>query len=694
MSTFIHSNRSKGSNPLNNTLGGLNNLPGSSTMEPISMLSTIGAVGAVTSGVCKLAFDLYEFVKSTQNVNEAVTGLVEEVNALKSILETVKQELDEAVNLPKMLTNSDNKQLLWGNIQVSLKDCKATIDKLEKSVVDVGPESSTFAIQAVRRIKLNLMDNEITNFRTQIRTHINALQMGLQMVNLRAAWLAPNVVTGDLGPKIDKLYKFMELVHGCEADVRTKSLGIEPQHLTRLRISAQKIISDATTVGVNSEAARSDFGEGIDEERRDELLEWIQMPTIHKELDDSGSHSVPGTGDGTSNATEEESDTDLDIEFEEVKGFFTVGIEEFDQKNYPEAQSYLQQGVQLAEKLTLKRRQLVKLADIKLKIATCFYHSPNLKEAEVRLRAIAHERIHEYETKEGAIRRCDASHLLAGVLLRQGRYSDALEFCRQSVTGRWRVLGKDHLDSYESVSLMSQIFEANGQYQHAKVYWKMIPADVASKLVKVKDEFPEIEQKPSAPFDASEAYRTTPPTGDSTTRSYSPSGTQSGVSVIDADTISTNKPNRLALSPTSSSRSSKQETPPSSLERASTAVPNSLPLVATSIPIITGRSPSMLSTLSVPGDVSPRKPSRKGIFRRRRTSGPSATKSTPSEGSISEEVGRQSSSSSAFVRTPPFKEINNSGDSGEAHKSFMDFIHQLKEEDNTKDDDVLWPGLQ
>jgi len=102
MGTFIHSNRNKKPNPLDNILGGLNNLPSPSTMEPISVLSTIGAVGAVTSGVCKLAMDLYEFIKSTQNVNEAVTGLVEEVNALKSILETVKQELDEVVNLPKM----------------------------------------------------------------------------------------------------------------------------------------------------------------------------------------------------------------------------------------------------------------------------------------------------------------------------------------------------------------------------------------------------------------------------------------------------------------------------------------------------------------------------------------------------------------------------------------------------------------
>jgi len=561
--------------------------------------------------------------------------------------------------------------------------------------VDIGPESSAFAKQAVRCIKLNLMDSEITNFRTQIRTHINALQMGLQMVNLRAAWLAPNMVTGDLGPKIDKLYEFMELVHGCEADVRTKSLGIEPKHLTRLRISARKIIEDATTVGVNSEPARSDFGEEIDEERRDELLCWIQMPTFDGELDDSGSHPVPGIDGSASNATEEESDTDFDIEFEEVKGFFTEGIEEFNQKNYTEAQSYLQQGVQLAEKPTLKRRQLVKLADIKLKIATCFYHSPNLKEAEARLRAIAHERIHEYETKEGAIRRCDASHLLAGVLLRQGRYSDAEEFCSQSATGRARVLGKDHLDTYESLSLMSQIFEANGQKLRAKVYWKMIPADVASKLVKVKDEFPDMEQKPSASLDASETHRTTPITGDSTGRSHSTSDTQSATSTNGADTVSTTKPNPLTFSPTSSSRLSRQKTLPSSLERASTAVPTSLPRVGTSIPVITGRPASMPSAPSVPDDSAPRKSARKGILRRFRTSGPSAIKSTSSERSITDEEGHQSSTSSEVGQLTPFKVINSSE---KAYNRYMEFIRQLKEEDNIRDDDgdkePRWPGLQ
>ncbi|EXJ70568.1 uncharacterized protein A1O5_06638 [Cladophialophora psammophila CBS 110553] len=491
-------------------------------MDPLSIISTISAI---VTGAFTLSSHLYNFVDDARNVNQTVIDLVQEVNALISILRAVKLGLEsDPVKRAFRRTNSDDDRLLWESIQGSLNDCQATVDRLEKAIEDIRPERDNFVQQAARRIRLNLKDSEITAARAQFKTHTNALQMALLMVNLRAAYLAPDVVTNELGPKIVELRAFMELVYGSEADLRTRSLGIEPAYLAGLRQSAQRVISSATTVGVNSEATGSIWGEVMDEQRRGETLSWIPRPGIPEEPDTlrlapplsenySGSQTTPSMECG---ARETESDSDGDFESEEVESFFARGTLEFDADNFEGAHSILQYGLELAEKLPFKRRQPTQIAKVKLMIATCIYHSSNLKEAEARLLPITQEMVHENETDEGAIRRCQASHLLAGTLLRQGRYSDAEVFCRKALIGRRRVLGKNHLSYFESLSLLSRIYEANGNRQHAINCWAMIPGDVASKLEKMKDEFPNMLQGRSSPPHADEIPPTRPPTGDDT----------------------------------------------------------------------------------------------------------------------------------------------------------------------------------
>ena len=182
------------------------------------------------------------------------------------------------------------------------------------------------------------------------------------MVNLRAACLAPGAVTDELGPKIDELRTLMELVYGSETDLRTKSLGVEPDYLTGLRQSAQRVISGATTVSANSDAAGSVWGENMDEEKRDKTLSWIPEPTIHEEHDGpstarplsddySVSQTTALTDYSASNAGEAESDSDGDFESEVVETSFARGTKKFKDGNFAEAQSILQRGLQLAEKL-------------------------------------------------------------------------------------------------------------------------------------------------------------------------------------------------------------------------------------------------------------------------------------------------------------------------------------------------------
>ena len=496
------------SGQLDKLFDGLGNLPGSSTtMDPISIFSTIGTVGTVANSVCTLVINLCIFIEGTKNINQAVSALVDEVNGLNAALEAVKLGLQsDVVKLAETRANSDASRLLWASIQGSLNDCQATIDKLEKAVVDVRPEGKNFAQQAFRQIKLNLMDSEITTFRSQIKTHTNALQMALQMINLRAACLVPGAVTDELGLKIDKLREIMELVYGSEADLKSKSLGVEPKYLMGLRMSAQKVISSATTVSANSEANGSCLGD-MDEEKRQNTLIWVSQPVAedgHGELrispppsdDYSGSHTI---GCDTSNDLMIDSESEEDLQSEKVQISFSLGKEKFDGGNFAEAQLYFQKCLELAEGLPLKRREPARIVESKLMIATCIYHSVNFSDAERILIPIIEEKIHENITDEGAKRRCQASHLLAGILLRQEKYSLAKSFCKRALLGRRRVLGKDHISYYESLGLLSQIYEASGEQVDAGVLWAMIPEEVASTIVKVINQKPPELQIPMTP---------------------------------------------------------------------------------------------------------------------------------------------------------------------------------------------------
>ena len=79
------------SSQLDKLFDGLGNLPGSSTtMDHISILSTMGAVGAIANSVCTLVISLCIFIEGTKNINQAVTALVDEVSGLNAALEAVK----------------------------------------------------------------------------------------------------------------------------------------------------------------------------------------------------------------------------------------------------------------------------------------------------------------------------------------------------------------------------------------------------------------------------------------------------------------------------------------------------------------------------------------------------------------------------------------------------------------------------
>ena len=486
-------------------------------MDPIAV---IGIAGGVIKTAVSLSQQLYRFVDDTKKVSKTIADLAREVLAIEKTLRSIESVLNvQPTKLADVDVTIDESQELWVSVQGSLTDCHATLRDIEHALFGLLPEGSDFARQAVRQLQLNFRQSEITPLCAALQSHKTTLQLTLQMLSLRAAYLTPSLVVEELGPRIDEVRQLLQTSQDrCQSAV---ALGGGPanDHSKQLRRSAQRIISTATSYSGESEATKSVLGDTISDAKRIHLLEWIPE-TPHEMLippPESVAHTVPETlfTEGfhfseaqtastalsdMSKAQDEEledSDSDDHLQSELVDSLFQKGDRLFGDKLWKEAQSHYRKGLQHADKLPIRLRKPSQLDGVQLNLATCVAHSTNVTEAEKRLYAIVQEPSsklvgnEDHGSENGrAIRRCSASQLLAVVLYRQRKYEAARQYCRKAVVGRRRMLGKDHISHYESLYLMHQILTAEGSDEDASVWLDWIPPDILKKLPSLQDDFP------------------------------------------------------------------------------------------------------------------------------------------------------------------------------------------------------------
>ena len=179
-----------------------------------------------------------------------------------------------------------------------------------------------------------------------------------------------------------------------------------------------------------------------------------------------------------------------DIEAETVDALMIRGAALYDAGCFDEAQKPLKAALQKTQQLSPKRRDVSKMTDMKVMLATCSYQLENLDEAAARLYAITQMLATDDEDKHtAAIRRFQVTHLLAEVLLLKGCLKAALSFCLKAIGGRKRILGETDSLYYESLHLASQIYRELGSPFEAAVFHDRIPLSVADKLIPVRDKF-------------------------------------------------------------------------------------------------------------------------------------------------------------------------------------------------------------
>ena len=151
-------------------------------MDPISIISTVGAVSHV---VYQVSTTLYTFIQATKNVDQSVKSLYAEIDGLHRVLDAISSSLTDPMIRSTTAATQDNCKL-WSSFDGSLSDCRETaqaLDNILKSVKEAGTRRNLFKL-SIRQMKLNLNEYDIKNIRSQIHTHNMNLQMVLQTINV------------------------------------------------------------------------------------------------------------------------------------------------------------------------------------------------------------------------------------------------------------------------------------------------------------------------------------------------------------------------------------------------------------------------------------------------------------------------------------------------------------------------------
>ena len=243
-------------------------------MDPLTIACAIGAAIKTVSSVSQR---VYTFVGDVKEVNESIQGLSQELTGVESSLQAIMSGLaNPALSKANSTTNKASSSPVFQALKGSLDRCEATLDRFSHAISGLTVTSSSLKGKIVRQVRLDWSKDHITTCRSQLQTHIGALNLALQMVNLLATCLAPSLVIADLGPRIDEVITKMEqmsptiivhkspdfargspIVPSTKSDTLDGPLAATADQVDYLKESAEILVTHARSLVARSETGSS-----------------------------------------------------------------------------------------------------------------------------------------------------------------------------------------------------------------------------------------------------------------------------------------------------------------------------------------------------------------------------------------------------------------------------------------------------
>lgn len=275
---------------------------------------------------------------------------------------------------------------------------------------------------------------------------VNIVQSARDLISSGTTLYEESVVGGSVIPDADEVKKNTRTIEWLE---RFSSLQLDasasanpavesgPASISSVADDAQKIFTTVTT---------TDRG-------------------VHLDYEDNCDDTVEELGE--------------DFALEAAQTAITSGLEAFSTANYQLADSDLQEALILVHELPMDLRRDCDISELQFKLAVCAFYIHGIDDAETALVSVIEAQSH---SNREALNLCHAGHLLAQVYTKQGKLDLARASCENALRGRRKLLGKEDTICYESLALLSKIYELQKQEARARIFLRMIPKDVQESV--------------------------------------------------------------------------------------------------------------------------------------------------------------------------------------------------------------------
>ncbi|MCJ1436861.1 hypothetical protein MMC27_006243 [Xylographa pallens] len=494
-------------------------------MDPLSI---IAFAGSVTKVVYQVSTTLYTFVQATRVVDQTVQSLCAEVDGISRMLDGISASLrsPSLATARLVVQNNENNENndLWDTVLGSLIDCHGTLERLHTALDGIREKPSSgpsWLKQSNRQLKLNLHDDEVRTYRSQLHTHNMTLQITLQMINVHVSCSAPELVVAELGPKlqllVDMVSKLDSKHNGMESGGQLLDVG-EVRTLCgtdQLKRSAKRIISSASTVYSASIAGSefefsngSEYGEPLTSANMSRIQHWIPTAIVEEEVLQTPSAplatqsqteisvfsdtrlSVPTDITTPSIHTDESviawSDSESEFEFEIIEKLLSKAENKYTQEDFAGAETSFRKALKRVDRLPMAKRSLPRFKNSQMKLAITCYNQDKVLESQALFQTLTME---QARTNNDAIRILQASHFLAQIFLTEKKFTEAESYSRKAMLGRRRIHGKGDCSYLESIALLSIIYKAKGDTEEAAIYEDMVPKEHEVLLRSLQERF-------------------------------------------------------------------------------------------------------------------------------------------------------------------------------------------------------------